>query len=224
LLAFAEYPQSFCICGEVGLPPYLTQEYRCMKVLPLLALSALLLGGCATYPESVRVSEETSLVSYEAAIKGGISQGTARWSGVIAKVDNNAKDTRLEIVYFPAKSNGRPQVTDNTAGRFVAYVPSFLDPLVYQQGKQITVLGPLAQPEAGMVDKYQYVFPVINQATVYLWPKQQEQTRVEIETWPMWRNPYYPYWGPVRVRTTHPSGATQTQGQPNVQSSSEVQQ
>lgn len=195
-----------------------------MKVLPWLALTTVLLSGCATYPDAVSVSEGTSLVSYEAAIKGGINKGTARWSGVIAKVDNNAKETRLEIVYFPAKSNGRPLISDTTAGRFVAYVPSFLDPMVYQQGKQITVLGPLAQSEAGMVDKFQYIYPVISQATVYLWPKQQEHTQVELDAWPMWRNPYFPYWGPVRVRTTHPTGATQTQGQPNVQSSSEVQQ
>jgi outer membrane lipoprotein len=195
-----------------------------MKFLPWFAFSALLASGCASYPDAVSVADGTSLVSYEAAIKGGISQGTARWSGVIAKVENHAKETRLEIVYFQAKSNGRPMVSDNTAGRFVAYVPNFLDPLVYQQGKQVTLLGSLTQPEAGMVDKYPYLYPVITQAKVFLWPKQQEQTRVEIDAWPSFRTPYYPYWGPVRVRATQPSGAVQSQGQPNVQSSSEVQQ
>ncbi len=194
-----------------------------MKVLPWLAVSAVLLAGCAQYPDPVRVSDTNSLVSYEAAMKAGINQGTARWSGVIAKVENNAKETRLEIVYFPAKSNGRPLLSDNTLGRFVAYVPSFLDPMIYQQGKQITVLGPLAASETGMVDKFKYVYPVISQATVYLWPKQQEQSRVEIQTWPMWRDPYYPYWGPVRVRATLPTGATSTQGNPNVQNPGKVQ-
>ena len=194
-----------------------------MKVFPWLLLSAALLGGCATYPDAVRVTDETSLVSYEAAIKAGIAQGNARWSGVIAKVDNHAKETRLEIVYFPAKTNGRPNVSDQTLGRFVAYVPTFLDPMVYQQGKQVTILGPLAQPESGMVDKYQYVYPVITQATVYLWPKQQETSRVEVDMWPMWRNPYYPYWGPVRVRSTQPVGSSSTQGQTNGQNTNEVQ-
>ena len=185
-----------------------------MKLLSVLFASALVLGGCASYPEAVRVSEGTTLISYQSATQGGVQQGTARWSGVIAKVQNNANDTRLEVVYFPANASGRPLVADQTDGRFVAYIPGFVDPMVYQQGKSVTVLGSLSQPEAGMVDQYQYVYPVVKEAKVYLWPKQQE-TRVDVvDPWPMWRAPY-PYWGygpAIRIRTTTPIGGTPAQG------------
>lgn len=190
-----------------------------MKWLSLLSLSLLTLSGCASYPQQVQVKDESVLVSYPAAVKANISQGLARWSGVIAKVQNNSNNTRLEIVYFPSTSQGRPLVEKPTEGRFVAYATGFLDPVVYQAGKQVTVLGQLAPMESGKVDQYQYVYPVIDSATVYLWPKQAETTRVEVDSWPYWRGPY-PYWGygsGIRIRTTIPTGQTPTQGPANVQ-------
>jgi outer membrane lipoprotein len=192
----------------------------------LAVISALLLSGCATYPEQVKVAQGTTLVSYQSATQGGVQQGTARWSGVIAKIQNNPTDTKLEVVYFESSSQGRPKVGDETPGRFVAYVKGFLDPVVYQAGKSVTVLGQLSQPEAGKVDEYQYVYPVIQQSKVYLWPKQQE-TRVDvIEPFPMWRAPY-PYWGygpHLRIRTTTPVGGTPEQGPTHVDNTSQGSQ
>ena len=73
-----------------------------MKLIPILFSSLLVLGGCASYPDPVRVADETTLVSFTATVKAGLTQGPARWSGVIAKVQNNSQNTRLEIVYFPS--------------------------------------------------------------------------------------------------------------------------
>lgn len=194
-----------------------------MKFLPIIAFTSIVLTGCASYPESVRVPDGTALIEYPSAKQGTVQQGTARWSGVIAKVENNAQNTRLEVVYFPGNSTGRPKVTDQTEGRFVAYINGFVDPMVYQQGKSVTVLGQLSQPESGMVDKFTYIYPVIQQATVYLWPKQQE-TRVDmVEPWPLWQTPY-PYWGygPMyRIRTTTTTGEKPAQGPSNVQKSNQ---
>lgn len=189
-----------------------------MKIIPILLSSVLILAGCASYPEQVRVADETSLVSFQATVKAGLTEGPARWSGVIAKVQNNSQNTRLEIVYFPSGTHGRPQTDKATEGRFVAYAKGFLDPMVYQPGKQITILGQLGRFEAGKVDQFQYSYPVINASAVYLWPKQQETTRVDVEPWPLWRAPY-PYWGygpAVRIRTTTPTGTTPTQGPADV--------
>lgn len=197
-----------------------------MKFIPILIGTLVLLGGCASYPEPVRVADEASLVSFQATVKAGLTQGPARWSGVIAKVQNNSQNTRLEIVYFPSGTHGRPMTDKDTEGRFVAYAKGFLDPVVYQPGKQVTVLGQLSQFEAGKVDEYRYSYPVIQAESVYLWPKQKETTRVDVEPWPLWRGPY-PYWGygpGIRIRTTIPTGATPTQGPADVQQDQGVQQ
>ena len=196
------------------------------KKFVVVALSLMMLAGCASYPEQVRIADNVALTSYENAVQQNVDFGTARWSGVIAEISNKTDQTRLEVVYFPSGSNGRPAVSDQTKGRFVAYIKGFLDPMVYQAGKSVTVLGQLSQPEAGKVDEYQYVYPVIQQSTLYLWPKQQE-TRVDvIEPWPLWRSPY-PYWGygpQYRIRTITPTGATPTQGPVNVDNSSQGSQ
>lgn len=183
-------------------------------------LALAVLAGCATYPDAVRVSDESMLVSYQAVTQSAVTTGTARWSGVVAKIQNNPTQTRLEIVYFPAAAGGRPQVSDQTPGRFVAYVNGFLDPLVYSQGKQVTVLGPLQPAEHGHVEQYPYVFPVIGQATVHLWPKKQE--RVEVETFPMW-DPYWGMRGGIRIHTiipVHQGQQPATQGPAHVQEQS----
>jgi len=192
-----------------------------MRWLAFTFVGAVLLSGCATYPDAVKVAEGTPLVSYQSATQGKVHAGMARWSGVIAKVDNNASNTRLEVVFFPANDSGRPKISDQTAGRFVAYINGFVDPMVYQQGKSVTVLGQLTQPETGLVDKFEYIYPVIQQAVVYLWPKQQESRVDIVEPWPLWRTPY-PYWGygpAIRVRTTIPTGEKPAQGPLHVEQS-----
>ncbi|MDF3124339.1 Slp family lipoprotein [Rheinheimera sp. 1928-s] len=182
------------------------------KKFAVIALSLMILAGCASYPEQVRIADNVALTSYENAAQQNIDFGTARWSGVIAEVSNKANQTRLEVVYFPSGTNGRPHVSDQTKGRFVAYIKGFLDPMVYQPGKSVTVLGELTRSEIGKVDEYEYRYPVIKDATVYLWPKLQDRVEV-IETWPMMR-PYPYYWGygpGIRIRTTTKQQST-TQG------------
>lgn len=195
------------------------EEKSSMKFNPswLALIAGVFLAGCASYPKSVQVPEGTLLIGYSAASEGGVIQGQARWSGVIAKVQNNPTSTRLEVVYFDSNVHGRPKVSDETPGRFVAYVPGFLDPMVYQSGKQITVLGQLAPVETAMVDQYEYRFPVLQQAVIHLWPAQQEQRVDVIQPWPLWHSPY-PYWsyGPhYRLRTTIPVSEQPTQGPVN---------
>lgn len=182
------------------------------KKFVAVALSLMILAGCASYPEQVRIADNVALTSYENAAQQNVDFGTARWSGVIAEVSNKADKTRLEVVYFPSGTNGRPAVSDQTKGRFVAYIKGFLDPMVYQPGKSVTVLGELSRSETGKVDEYEYRYPVIKDATVYLWPKQEDRVEV-IETWPMMR-PYPYYWGygpSIRVRTITKQQST-TQG------------
>lgn len=184
------------------------------KKFAVVALSLMILAGCASYPQQVRIADNVALTSYENAVQQNIDFGTARWSGVIAEISNKANQTRLEVVYFPSGSNGRPAVSDQTKGRFVTYINGFLDPMVYQRGKSVTVLGELTRSEMGKVDEYEYRYPVIKDAKVYLWPKLEERVEV-IDTWPLMRPYPYPYYwgyGPgVRVRTITKSPST-TQG------------
>lgn len=163
-----------------------------MKYLGLL-FALLALGGCASYPDSVSVPEQTVLVEFEQENKAEVNQvgATARWSGVIAKLVNNKSDTVVDILYYPAKSNGRPITSGEPKGRFRAQVKGFLDPEVYKKGKSVTALGSLAKKQIGKIGEYEYEYPTISNAKIFLWPKLQQPAKVDVNFG--WHG-YYPRW------------------------------
>lgn len=175
-----------------------------MKQFVPVVLCLALATGCASYPDAVSVPEGTPLVEFsQAQSLSAMNDKTsvrhlARWSGLVASVQNLPDRTRLEIVAFPAADNGRPRVQAKAQGRFVAYVPGFIDPLVYQKGSAVTVLGELSTTERGKIDQFEYDFSVLQQAKVHLWPVQVPEQRVEIVD-PWLR--YDPYWrqGPTII-------------------------
>ena len=152
-----------------------------MKVLWLMVLS-FYLAGCASYPEVVRVPENTPLVSFTDASRANEQslQQRARWSGVIAEVQNLATQTRLDVLYYPASDSGRPITRNEPVGRFRVYVETFLDPAIYQQGKSITALGTIKAKESAKIGDYEYQYPTLGSAIVYLWPKEKPRSQVSV--------------------------------------------
>lgn len=172
-----------------------------MKQLIPLTLLALL-AGCASYPDKVAVTENTVLVDYQDENQAKVNNvgQTARWSGVIADIKNGKRSTRLDVLYYPAKTNGRPMVKDEPLGRFRVKVDRFLDPEVYKKGKAITALGQLSEKESDKIGDYEYEYPTIGQAKLFLWPAQKQVTQVRVDHFDTWYG-FYPryYWhGGVR--------------------------
>ncbi len=153
----------------------------------------MILVGCASYPDLVNVPEGTKLADFTQENKAGVNQlgETARWSGVIASIKNGKTSTTLDVLYYPAQSNGRPKLSDEPIGRFRTKVNKFLDPAVYKKGKSITVLGSVKTKETGIIGEYEYEYPTVGDAKVYLWPKLQEPARVEF--YYGWHG-YHPSW------------------------------
>ncbi len=171
------------------------------KVTMLLSL-VLLTTGCVNVPESLRVDESTQLVSFaQVKDQAGQHQGElARWGGVIAKVENHADNTMLEVVHFSLKASTRPTPEDQTQGRFRIYSKGLLDPVIYKEGRSVTVLGKIAPSEQGSIGEHEYLYPVINASAVHLWKKAKPISDHIIHQ-PYWYTPalwytprpYYPY-------------------------------
>jgi outer membrane lipoprotein len=157
----------------------------------IVTLVGLLLVGCVSYPDSVAVPEGTELVSFSQVNQTDFlaSGQLARWSGVIADVKNEASQTVVDVLYYPAMDSGRPRVTDEPAGRFRVRVDGFLDPAIYIKGKSITALGALTTKETAKIGEYEYEYPTISSAKLHLWAKQQPMPRVEF---------YYGWYGHPR--------------------------
>ena len=142
---------------------------------------ALILAGCASYPDSVQVAEGTALVAFEEVQKEDeryIGQ-KARWSGVIAGVKNRSDKTQLDVLYYDSSNSGRPQIKDEPAGRFRVLVDGFLEPEVFKKGKSITALGEIKAKETEKIDEYEYVYPTLTNAKLHLWKKLKEPAKVE---------------------------------------------
>lgn len=171
----------------------------------LAVCAVLMLTGCATFPESIQLDDDDTLLGYErASAQPKKSEGgTVRWGGVVANVSNLPDATVLEMVYYPLKSYGRPIIGDESMGRFRVYVDGFLDPMVFQTGRSVTLVGEYIGTEEGSVGEHRYVFPTVKASSYHLW---KEVDRVEVSSlyiWPygsFWGWPYRPYHQRVIIR------------------------
>ncbi|MFM2484008.1 Slp family lipoprotein [Celerinatantimonas yamalensis] len=134
-----------------------------------LALTMLVLTGCSSLPKSVQLASNQQNIAYQKAFLPTALKHTVLWQGQIAQITNTDQKTRLQIVYQQLDYQGNV-VNDNSAGRFVAIIPQFLDPMIYRPGRSISVKGVIDRPMGISVGQSHQKVPVIEVKQFYLWP------------------------------------------------------
>lgn len=161
----------------------------------LTAFAVVLLSACTVVPDPIDVADNTNLVSFEEASASIVSVGPiasgqplvlasgqkARWGGKIVSVVNKQDVSEIEVVFFPENSFGKPITSMPSAGRFKAVVDGFVDPLVFEPGRLITVVGELTDSQVGVIGEQEYTYPTINAKGYYMW-KETTDVNVEIDT------------------------------------------
>lgn len=150
-----------------------------IRLFPLL----ILLGGCASnIPLEIRQDITDKNISIKTAESNfDYNKGQAvRWGGTIAKVENNANDTWVEVVGRKLGSYGHPVDSDQTQGRFIARFDGFLDPAIYKEDREITIYGVIESLIVREIDDHPYTYPLVKAQSHYLWSEYQ-------------RRRYYPY-------------------------------
>lgn len=167
---------------------------RSINILMLVSL-AFVAAGCATnVPREIREAPENSPTLAEVRVDSQRFIGArVRWGGTIAAVDNRATETRIEVVARALDRNGRPRETDRSPGRFIAVIDGFLDPVVYAEGREMTVTGALAGETTHRIGDHEYTFPVVRAENYLLWPPRSELQPRDFPPW--YYDPWYP-WGP----------------------------
>lgn len=172
--------------------------------LSLLVAFAAALSACVHVPQSVQLEEPSSNFNQVAQQPAAFVGNQVRWGGIIARVENHEQDTLIEIVHLPLDGQTRPSATHQTGGRFIARVQQFLDPIIYAQGKEITVVGIVSEPLHGKVGEHEVNFPVVDTSGHHLWAKRKTHHHIDYyhSTWdPFWfysrpyRWPYYRHLG-----------------------------
>ncbi|WP_395342351.1 Slp family lipoprotein [Ningiella sp. W23] len=150
------------------------------KLLTLIGLISSL-GACTMVPDPIRVQDELALVPFDQIINNPVtdlaSGENARWGGKIVGVQNLESVSEIEVVYFPESSNGKPQTSEQSAGRFKAVVEGFIDPLVFEQDRLITFVGQVGSPVDGIIGEQKYSYPTLNADGYYMW---RDTTEVDV--------------------------------------------
>lgn len=157
-----------------------------------------LLAGCATVGPSLDpawLQAETGPGLAE--VKQDIAAAKGRdvlWGGQIVRSINKQEGTLLEILQQPLDRRGRPESSDRSAGRFLVLYPGYLETLIYGQGRQVTVFGPVSGSRTLSLQEIDYTYPLITTADIHLWETEPEVLRIE-HTYP-YGDPYLysPYW------------------------------
>ena len=158
----------------------------------------LALAGCATtVPDAIRLPPPTDIPVARARENPEAYAGQrVRWGGTIASVKNGQTQTDLEVVARDLTTSGRPRVTDSTAGRFIARVSGFLDPAVYEEGRQVTVVGTLAETVTGRIGEHAYRYLVVTAEAVHLWEPIAERSDRDLYYDPFYYDPFWYPWRP----------------------------
>ena len=175
-------------------------RYRVAKYDFILLLT-LLLNACASQvPLLIREApaDSPSLAVARADAADYLGQ-QLRWGGTIIETGNRENATWLTVLGRPLYKDGEPESTDDSAGRFIAIVPEFLDPKVYAPDRRITITGTLLRTEDGKVGEHPYTYPVIQADAWYLWARETEWPYRYGDPWyrPWWHHRgYHPYGDP----------------------------
>lgn len=161
----------------------------------LLAISIIILtlSACTTIPEQI---QGTYPDVSPARVDPGVFGTDVRWGGVIVASRVKEDRTCFEILSRELDKYLRPRLKDSTAGRFIACKSGFHDPMVFSQGREITITGKIQAVEVRKLEDFDYRYPVIEVNDLVLWQKRRVVMRYRGFSDP-WYDPWHRrgYWG-----------------------------
>jgi len=176
-----------------------------MKNLWFLIIVTILSGCASKPPLSISKVPPGNLTVAEVQANPVLFiNSEVRWGGVITQVENKASQTWIEVVSRELGRDGKPREQDSSGGRFIASIAGFADPVVYQIGHLLTVVGTIEQQVKRPIGEYQYTFPVVAVTGSYMWVIKPEILAPDYP--PSWRyyDPWPYYYYPYPFRPIHP--------------------
>jgi outer membrane lipoprotein len=185
-----------------------------MRILTL-TIVMLVISACTTVPEQI---QGTYPEIAPARVDPGAFGSSVRWGGVILGTTNKENKTCFEILSRDLDKYLRPELEDQTAGRYIACKQGFYDPLVFSKGREVTMTGQIRNIEVKRLEEFDYSYPLLDVQNLVLWEKRRKVVvyRGFHDPW-MWPSPYgrwgwgwgwgHPYYRPFPM---HSSGFAET--------------
>ena len=167
-----------------------------MRILPTLTrtiIALAILGGCASKPPASisKIPHEDLTLTRVRLDLDQYMGSEVRWGGTISKVENKASHTWIELVRQPLRENGKPRTSGKSDGRFIASFEEFVDPVVYEIGRPLTVVGTIEAKTKRLIGDYDYLFPIVTVEGSYLWKAAPE---VQYQPYPYYDPWFYHPW------------------------------
>lgn len=136
-----------------------------------LSLAVIIIAGCAPpFPKELLDKVERN-VPFDALQKEPerFLGKLLMVGGTIVDTKNLKEGTQVEVLQKPLDGGGRPALTDETGGRFLAVTRTYLDAAVYHRGRSVTIIGEVAGSKAQPLGEIEYRYPVITAKELHLW-------------------------------------------------------
>ena len=170
-------------------------------------ISLLLMTSCAPVLKKDLI-KSGALDINPAALRQETSQYVGQLyilGGIIAKTTVTEQGSLIEALYVPVNSKGYFKEKLSSSWRFLALYKGdeFLDPLIFDEKREITIAGEFKGTRKGMIDEVEYIFPLFEIKEIHLWEEHRDRDRyLYPEFYPplFYRyRPYYPsyhyyYW------------------------------
>lgn len=173
-----------------------------MKWLSTLVL-ATILSSCSAMSQNVRKEADTSIPfdTLKQHTEEYIGK-TVILGGYVLEVRNLPQATHIIVLQTPLDFQDHPKQRDQSQGRFIVMHEGFLDPAVYEEGRMITVGGPVIGKEIVKVDGYSYPTVAVKSVEIHLWVKEEKRQTYPFFPSPFYDpffyDPFYPWPGPYR--------------------------
>ncbi len=121
-----------------------------------------------------------------------------RWGGTVVRVENRAQESVIEVVNRELDASARPIRLDRSGGRFMAVIRGFIDPVIYEAGRDITVIGTLEKIVSAPLGDFSYQYPLLQVESHKLWekhlPRPYRRDPYGYDPWYPWHPGYAPWW------------------------------
>lgn len=130
----------------------------------------LALGGCAVHPRPYAVHVDQRLRPADVVAHPKRTRGVhVRWGGMVIADHVGPVRSTLTVLAYPLTGRGRPLLRRTPWGRFQAVAPGYLDPVLFAQGRLVTVVGMTAGTRVGRVGGARYVYPRVHVLATHVW-------------------------------------------------------
>ena len=142
----------------------------------LLLLIVLGLSACSSTVKRPVMGERDITPIMAVQDPARLQTTVLEWGGVIVDSKNLPDTTEFQILAYPLRKSGQPNLDKNPSGRFIAVVKGYLETADYQRGRQLTLSGRLKGIRPGKVGEAAYQFPVVEVNELILWPITSESS------------------------------------------------